>query len=193
MIAERELLPRLNRVRQHPGGGWTASCPGPTHKHGDRNPSLAITERDDKILLYCRAGCRAAEILSALGLGFSALYPERADEPTRRKGGGYSTQKPHNAHAILAALAIEVGIVAFAAQLVQQHYRNILDKIPETDCIKWFDVALSEETYDRLVLAWNRIDAAHRITNGQYFPDETSATARLTETYKHLDAKWGAA
>jgi putative DNA primase/helicase len=167
MIAERELLPHLNRVRAHPGGGWIASCTGPNHKHGDRNPSLVITERDDKVLLYCHAGCGAAEILSAIGLDFSALYPPKADDPTRRKGGRYSTQRPHNAHAILASLAIECGIVALSAQLARQHYSKLLEKFPESD-LKWFDVALSQETYDRLVVAASRIDAGWRLANGQY-------------------------
>lgn len=38
-----EVLDRLEKVRRRGRGRWIACCPA----HDDRNPSLAIGERDD--------------------------------------------------------------------------------------------------------------------------------------------------
>jgi hypothetical protein len=49
------------------GGNFICRCPGPMHKHGDRNPSLSVKDgRDGKLLLYCFAGCSFEEIVAAL-------------------------------------------------------------------------------------------------------------------------------
>ena len=55
------ILDRLQGVRRN-GNGWIACCPA----HGDRNPSLAINERDGKILVHCHAGCSQEAVLAAL-------------------------------------------------------------------------------------------------------------------------------
>jgi hypothetical protein len=66
------LLSRLEGVREVAPRRWIARCPA----HEDRNPSLAIQETDGgKILIFCHAGCGAADVLSAVGLDFSDLYP----------------------------------------------------------------------------------------------------------------------
>jgi hypothetical protein len=42
-------------------------CPGPLHKHGDRNPSLSVKDgAGGKLLLHCFAGCSFEEIMAAL-------------------------------------------------------------------------------------------------------------------------------
>ena len=46
------------------GGSWMAKCPA----HDDRNPSLAITQAEDKVLLHCNAGCTWRQIIDAMGL-----------------------------------------------------------------------------------------------------------------------------
>jgi hypothetical protein len=48
-------------------GSYICSCPGPLHRHGDRNPSLSVKEgRNGRALLYCFAGCAYDEIVAAL-------------------------------------------------------------------------------------------------------------------------------
>ena len=59
-----ELLDALQGVRKS-GDGWIALCPA----HEDNHPSLSITEKDDKLLVYCHAGCPFERILLATGLG----------------------------------------------------------------------------------------------------------------------------
>ncbi len=57
---------------QRSGKGWTARCPA----HEDLHPSLSLSEGDDgRVLLWCHAGCRIEEILDALGLDWSDLFP----------------------------------------------------------------------------------------------------------------------
>lgn len=68
-----KLLPLLDRVKQTAPDKWIACCPA----HNDKRPSLSIREVDDgKILLKCWTGCGAAEIVTALGLSVSDLFPE---------------------------------------------------------------------------------------------------------------------
>ena len=73
MIADR-LLTRLDRVRQTGSNQWSACCPA----HDDRSPSLGIKELPDgRLLIRCHAGCDAEEIVSAVSLSLSDLYPPR--------------------------------------------------------------------------------------------------------------------
>lgn len=76
MIADR-LLTRLDRVRQTGSNQWSACCPA----HNDRSPSLGIKElADGRVLIRCHAGCNADEIVSAVNLSLSDLYPPRMAE-----------------------------------------------------------------------------------------------------------------
>lgn len=69
----REFLSHFEVVRRNHDDSFQVRCPGPSHLHGDRNPSLTITEADGKILLYCHAGCDPEEILEAVGLTMQDL------------------------------------------------------------------------------------------------------------------------
>jgi hypothetical protein len=65
------LLARLKGV-QRKGSGWQALCPA----HEDKNPSLSIDVRDDKILVFCHAGCSQEAVLAALNLDMRDLFLE---------------------------------------------------------------------------------------------------------------------
>jgi putative DNA primase/helicase len=77
-VTVEELLSRLEGVRRS-GSGWTAKCPA----HEDRHPSLHVTQAEDRTLIHCHAGCKAEEILLALGLAWHDLY----DHVTDNTGG----------------------------------------------------------------------------------------------------------
>jgi hypothetical protein len=63
------VLDRLERVKRS-GKGWIACCPA----HNDRHPSLSIgVGSDDRVLLYCYAGCEFGAICAALGPELAAL------------------------------------------------------------------------------------------------------------------------
>lgn len=73
-----DLLSRLDKVRSTGPGRWSACCPGPLHNNGDRHPSLSIALGDDsRVLLRCFTGCEVSEIVAAVGLTLSDLFPPR--------------------------------------------------------------------------------------------------------------------
>ncbi len=68
------LLELLEGVRETAPGRYIARCPA----HDDRSPSLAIKDGDDgRVLIHCFAGCEPEAILSAIGMTFSDIMPER--------------------------------------------------------------------------------------------------------------------
>ena len=127
------LLSHLDGVRRTGTGRWLAKCPA----HDDRKASLAIRELDDgRILLHDFAGCEAEHVLSAVGLTFDALFPERPIgelKPERR---------PFPAADVLRAISLEALIVVLAAS-------DIVNGKP-----------LSESDLERLKVASARISAA---------------------------------
>ncbi len=67
------FVERLDHCKQTGNGKWIARCPA----HDDRGPSLSIGEgHDGRILIKCFAGCGAADIVAAVGLTLSDLFPE---------------------------------------------------------------------------------------------------------------------
>lgn len=69
-----DFLDKLDGVSRA-GNGYVAMCPA----HDDTSVSLGVTEGDDeRILIQCYAGCAAPEIVQAMGLGLTDLFPPRA-------------------------------------------------------------------------------------------------------------------
>ena len=66
------ILERLRNVSKA-GKGFKACCPS----HEDRSPSLALLETSDgRILIHCFAGCSPQDVLAAIGLSMSDLFPD---------------------------------------------------------------------------------------------------------------------
>lgn len=74
------ILNRLQKVRKLTANRYIARCPA----HQDGRPSLSLSEKDDKVLLHCFAGCHPTDILEAVGLSFDDLFakplPSRNNE-----------------------------------------------------------------------------------------------------------------
>lgn len=102
------LLHRLEGVRTRGAGRWTAKCPA----HADKSPSLSITATDDeRVLLKCWTGCSAREVVEAVGLTLSDLFPERLPpEHVRRVERRAFSAEQRNA--IIAHDALIVVLVA---------------------------------------------------------------------------------
>lgn len=137
MNAER-LLSHLDRVRQVAPGRWVASCPA----HEDRTPSLSIREIDDgRILLHDFGGCDSGDVLAAVGLSLSDLFPEKLT----RCGKPGKLNHWHAAREALNVLANEALLIVFGAE----------------------DIAagreICAEDRERIVLAAARIRAAARV------------------------------
>lgn len=78
------VLSRLEQVRRC-GSGWSARCPGPSHKRGDKHSSLSISEGlENKVLLKCFSGCDLDDIVRAIDLEVRDLFDNtsRWIEPT---------------------------------------------------------------------------------------------------------------
>jgi hypothetical protein len=53
--------------RPDASGNYTAHCPCPSHRNGDRNASLSLKDgRDGRVLFYCFAGGSFQELAAAL-------------------------------------------------------------------------------------------------------------------------------
>jgi hypothetical protein len=82
------VLDRLDRLKATGPGTWSASCPTSNHKHGDRSRGLSVREGDDgRVLLHCHGGCSVHEVVAALGIELSDLFPVRQID--------YPHQAPH--------------------------------------------------------------------------------------------------
>lgn len=103
MIAEK-LISRLEKVRQTGRDSWRACCPG----HGGTNPTaLTIRETDDgRLLLKCFHGCSVEQIVSAVGLDMSDLFPPQAIDHHKPK-----ERLQFNPRDVLAATGFEASIV----------------------------------------------------------------------------------
>jgi len=101
-----KLLPRLESVRSTGKGRWLVCCPA----HDDKTPSLAIRETDDRLLIHCFAGCSPHEVVNAVGLELSDLFPEKIDTIC-----GKSLSKPFPAADILHCLNSEVTFLIICA------------------------------------------------------------------------------
>jgi len=96
------LLSRLDRVKQTGQGRWVCNCPAPASKS---KQSLAVRELDDgRVLLHCFAGCAPHEVMFAVGMDMSDLFPDAAATHLPRE------RKPFNAHDVLRCVAFELGV-----------------------------------------------------------------------------------
>ena len=125
-----KLLSRLDRVTERSDGQYLACCPA----HEDKSPSLSIKEVDGgRVLVYCFAGCSAAEVCASVGLELRDLF--RVGESQQRYQVG-----PRLSHGdLLALLATEANVVYLVADML------------------YHGKELSEQDRNRLEGAWSRI------------------------------------
>jgi len=65
---------KTNYAPKRYGNGYMVKCPN----HADTRPSLSISEgTDEKVLIYCHAGCTTQEICDAIGVPISYLFPNK--------------------------------------------------------------------------------------------------------------------
>ena len=102
------ILSQLEGVKRTGQGRWLAKCPS----HEDRTASLSVRELEDgRILIHCFAGCSVHEIVSAVGMELSDLFPPREGDNHFTKG----ERRPYPAADILRAIAFESTLVLIAA------------------------------------------------------------------------------
>jgi hypothetical protein len=143
MTPVERMLGMLTKVKGR-NGSWTARCPA----HADKGPSLAVRENEDgRILLHCFAGCETANVLGAIGMDMTDLFP-----PDEKRRDYAVTGKPSMKPAFFASDLMR--IIHFEALVVQ---------------IVAFDIANNKmpnaETRERMLTAYERIDEAVRYAN----------------------------
>lgn len=135
MTAET-LLSRLEKVKATGKDRWVARCPA----HQDKSPSLTVREIEDgRVLLHCFTGCAAGDVLAAVGLEFSDLYPEPLPNNPEQQQHIQQRRAGFAALDVLRALASEATVIAAAAGQIQRR--------------GW----LSEDDDARLALAYERV------------------------------------
>ena len=101
------FLSMLDVVKEIPAKKHARSAIALCTAHQDKNPSLCVDlTHCGRILLFCRAGCGVADILAAVGLSMSDLYPDN----DYKRPPGY-TQK-------------EIDYFLTVAQVAEQYRRN---------------------------------------------------------------------
>lgn len=96
------LISKLDKVKQTGPGRWVACCPAREDKH----PSMTIRELDDgRILIHDFGGSTVNEILDAIGMDISDLFPPRQTY-------GKPERRPFPASDVLRAIAFEALVVA---------------------------------------------------------------------------------
>lgn len=143
MTPVENLLSRLTKVKGR-NGSWTACCPG----HDDKGPSLAVRQNEDgRILLHCFAGCNTSDVLGAMGMDMTDLFPpdsKRREYPVE----GKPSIKP----------------AFFASDLLRIiHFEALVIQIVAFDLAK--NKPINEETRERMLTAYQRIDEAVRYAN----------------------------
>jgi hypothetical protein len=143
MTPVENLILRLDKVKGR-NGSWTARCPA----HADKGPSLAVREgADGRVLLHCFAGCETASVLGAIGMDMTDLFPpdsKHRDYPIE----GKPSMKP----AFFAGYLMR--IIHLEALVVQIVAFDIANSKP-----------VNEETRERMLTAYQRIDEAVRYAN----------------------------
>lgn len=69
----------LTGVRPAPNNNFQCNCPCSYHKK-ENNGKLYIKDGGDMVLIDCKSGCTANEVMAALGLQLKDLYPPRTPE-----------------------------------------------------------------------------------------------------------------
>lgn len=137
------IIARLDRPRRC-GRGWRATCPCCQRK----SASLSIAASDDgRALMHCFGGCATSEILGALGLPLSALYPpsqRRAHTPEERRAAWRAAREAAWS-AALGVLGRESNVIALAGAELAAGRR------------------LGEEDLARLVVAVERVQDARAV------------------------------
>ena len=141
MTPVENLISRLQVVKGR-NGAWTARCPA----HEDKSPSLAVREGEDgRVLLHCFGGCSTSDVLASIGMDMSDLFP--AGDKRRDVVSKPSMKPAFFARDLMRIIHFEALIVQIVA------YDIAHGKLP------------TEETRERMLTAYQRIDEAVRYAN----------------------------
>lgn len=140
-MSAETLLARLSGVRRNGPGRWIARCPA----HQDSSPSLSIRELgDSRVLVHDFAGCSVEEVLGAVGLEFSALFPETPIAHALRE------RRPFLPQDVFEIARQEIGVAAIIVADMHTHR------------------TISEADYERLLVCVERLNGIAEGAYGRY-------------------------
>ncbi|WP_327385683.1 phage/plasmid primase, P4 family [Streptomyces sp. NBC_01207] len=158
-----DLLARFSGVADQPDGGYVSLCPA----HQDSRPSLRIWRGEDgKVRLTCRAACDTADVIRAVGLGWSDLFDVTG--PGAVVAAGRPQLVPVAQTAALAAYAdrSSFALADFAGEWPERARTYLSDRF-----------GLDMDTAAELGLG---VDHGHQADGFPYLSRAYSAFARLT-------------
>lgn len=136
-MSAETILQRLDKVRRTGPDRWIASCP----TRRDKNPSMTIRELPDgRVLVHDFGGDSVAEILDAIGLQMSDLFPPKPQAP--------GDKQPHRERNPFSAIDV-LRCLAFEARLVHLALTDYMNGNP-----------ITQADVDRLEIARDRIEEA---------------------------------
>lgn len=113
------VVSRLDGVRKS-RKGFTARCPA----HEDQSASLSIADGEHGVVVRCFAGCATDDVLGAIGLTFSDLYPPRergSMTPEQRSHTRLAVQQAGWAAALTTLASDVLTVEAVAGMLATGH------------------------------------------------------------------------
>lgn len=144
-MSAHDIVNRLEFYREVREGEWMARCPA----HDDRGPSLSIKDvGDGRTLIHCFAGCGAVDVLDAIGMDMTDLYP-----PSDREYRPVHQQRERS----LDELVVEIAM----ADLREGKTLNEDDKQRCREALERLDDALPGPDIDRNQMTKN-VDAVGR-------------------------------
>lgn len=144
-----DFISRLDKVTSTGQQKWKASCPA----HPDKYPSLSLRETDDgRILIHCFAGCSVGDIVTAVGLELTDLFPPRI--PLE---GSQPIRRPFLPSDAQDTLGLELSVVV-------------------AGLAKMLDTGLDREDIQRIVLAARRLNGVLETVTG--YPNRRLEQAR---------------
>ena len=124
---------KLQKVKSVGRDSWMGCCPA----HDDKNPSLKIDLKGEKILIKCWSGCDTESILGAVGMDFDDIFPDR---PIYQRSSG---RQP------MLSSADALRIVKYEAMVIWMYGQDLKNKKTPSD-----------EDHQRFVLAVSRVNDA---------------------------------
>ena len=105
------ILESLDKVKDLGGGRYNACCP----VHNDKHPSMSVKILDDgMVLMHCFAcGANGIEIIRALGLSPSELFPPEIKQGNEKRVGYRKTS--FDSRQVIDALKLEMMTVIACA------------------------------------------------------------------------------
>jgi hypothetical protein len=136
MTPTERFVSRLGKVRGR-NGSWTAQCPA----HDDKSPSLSVRETEDgRVLVHCFGGCPVHEVVSAVGMDMTDLFPPDDKRKEYPVDGRPRVKPAFYASDLLRIASFECLVVVIAAYDLSKGKR------------------LSDEDMERLKIAQQRIE-----------------------------------